>query len=248
MWNHWSDKTLKFICLNILFITNTSLAAITSPYINLNIASAYKSKAPTQRLNLLGNLGNTYVANSGFENKLAAVIGVGANIYQQQKFKLNAGINYIPIVDLSQSGVIWQLHSPRFANSNYSYRVSSNLLLAEGELFATHFILQPSFIFGLGPALNRVNSYQEYPRNPLSSIQNNKFGSASNTQFSYEFGGGLNYPVSNAIFSLAYRYINAGSISFEPFGGQQTTARFSAGQLEYHILSLGVKLQHDKPN
>lgn len=245
---HSPNKISKPLCLQLLFIAHKSLATITSPYINLNIATAYKSPGITQRLNLIGNLGNTYVANNEWENKLAAVIGVGAKVYQQPKFKLNASINYIPVVDLTQNGVIWQLHSQRFANSSYSYRVSSNLLLAEGELFATHFALQPSFIFGLGPALNRVNSYHEYPRNHLTSIQTNKFGSASNTQFSYEFGAGLNYPVSNAIFSIAYRYLNAGSINFERFGGQQTTGHFSAGQLEYHILSLGVKLQNDRPN
>jgi hypothetical protein len=114
----------------------------------------------------------------------------------------------------TQNGQIWQFQQPDMNNYGYKLPLTSTRLLVDTEwtfnpMYKTIF---PFFEAGLG-FVNNSLSYSEWP---IATDSGSGFGLSSHSQnnFSYTFGAGLKFPVTNNLeCSVRYLYANLGNIS-----------------------------------
>lgn len=222
---------------------STSMAA-TNAFISLDALALFSKPAHTQSVNLLGTMGNTYVGTQQWQSDGSVMVGLGLNTYQHADIDLNTSLRYLPTFNIPSHGEVWQLKSPRFRNLAYTYDTDSNLFLMDNIVTWTKHRLQPGLIVGLGLASNSTSNYRETPLNKHAAPALDHFTNSTMTQFAYELGAVLDYPFKQFIVECAYRYIDAGhgQLGLSPL--QNTLEHLSTGPLQYHTISLGVRIHH----
>jgi hypothetical protein len=214
-------------------------------FASVDAATFYTRLGITQHLNLFDNLGNTYLASKRWDNNTTFLVGVGARTYQSTHVHVDTSIRYLPTPYTELTGQIWQLNTSAFHNLSYAYQSKSDVLLLENAIALTRTIIQPSLIFGIGRAVNTSRDYQSIPLNNQAAPALGLFKAAKTTQLAYEVGAALDYPCQQTVIELAYRFMNAGQGYLGVAPQQNTADTLSTGQIQYHILSLGVRLYYD---
>ncbi len=238
-------RILFAVSLSII-LNQTAMATTVPLFVSVDATTFFTRLGTTEQVNLMGNLGNTYVPSKHWDNKTTVMFGAGATTYEKNNVLVNTGVRYFSTSDLLATGTVWQLNTPAFNNLTYSYRVKSDLILVEDAVSWSRFILQPNFIVGLGYANNTVSQYQEKPlyRHAAPGLQS--FTNDSTSQLAYEVGVGLDYLILKpAVIELAYRFVGAGKgyLGYSPI--QNTKDRLSTGNIYYHTISLGIRLYYD---
>ncbi len=228
-------------------ISTQVVTAHTIPlFMSVDASTFFTKPGITQNINLFNNLGNTYVAAKHWDNKTTLLFGVGATTYQKNNIIFNTGLRYLATSDILLNGNVWQLNQAQFNNLSYNYRVKSDLLLVENAISYAQYVIQPSFILGLGYAKNTASAYQTSPIYNHAATANQAFTDKSTSQLAYEIGAGLDYYLLKpAVIELAYRFIGAGKgyLGYSPL--QNTSNRFSTGNIYYQTISLGIRLYYD---
>ncbi|MDX2345439.1 MAG: hypothetical protein QNK11_00995 [Legionella sp.] len=242
-------KDSRMLATLVLFLGVAQAAtAHTIPlFVSVDATTLFTRLGQTQSINLINNLGNTYVADKHWDNKTTVMFGAGATTYQKNNLIFNTGLRYLSTSNFLLNGNVWQMNSAAFNNLAYQYRVKSDLILVENAIsYAKNLLLQPSFILGLGYASNTADSYQVSALYNHASEPLQTFSGKRSAQLAYEIGAGLDYFVLKpAVIELAYRFIGAGKgyLGYSPL--QNTTARLSTGNIYYHTISLGIRLYYD---
>ena len=227
-------------------VVQTAIATTVPLFVSVDATTFFTRPGQTQQVKLMNDLGNTYVPLRHWDNKTTVMFGAGATTYDKNNILFNTGIRYFSTSDLLLNGNIWQLNMPGFNNLSYDYRLKSDLILAENAISCARFILQPSFILGLGYASNATSQYQAKPLYSHAAPAPQVFTNKRTSQLAYEVGAGLDYLILKpAVIELAYRFIGAGKgyLGYSPI--QNTTDRLSTGNIYYHTISLGVRLYYD---
>lgn len=224
---------------------NVSLSKPIPIFVSLDLSQVFTAPGATQQVTLFNDLGNTYVADNNVRNILSFMAGVGATTLQTQYLKIDDSIRFMPIGNVPVSGYVWELYTPLFSNMAYKYRLKSDILLFENAVSWTSLPLRPSFILGIGRAVNRVSYYEEYPLNNYTIILSEKFRNNKSTEFAYEIGAGFDYPIKTAVIELAYRFVNVGQASLGLSPSQNSTNRLFTGQINYHTINLGARFYYD---
>lgn len=111
---------------------------------------------------------------------------------------------------------------PAFLLYNYSYKIRSTRLMAEGKFTWQIKQFLPYIDIGLGSAWNRLNHYSETAATAENYVVYPPFRSSTRTNFAYQAGLGLGYGFNfnpcctgekHERVSLGYRYANVGNIS-----------------------------------
>lgn len=130
------------------------------------------------------------------------------------------------------NGTVIQYSLPEFTNYNYSWNLSSDILLVSSKLnlFGNNRFL-PYITAGLGGAFNHSN-YSETALTGVTPRVSPNFSGTSN-QFAYNAGAGLDFRASyHLIFSAGYLYQNIGNLSGQ---GKKTWSHTSLGLNSYEL-------------
>lgn len=245
-----SMKYLYFIFIYAVIFTSfyTEVGeAIAAPigFISMDALESWANTSHNQQVTLSGTLGNTYLGHSYRQNASSGMFGIGLRTYQNHNINVNTSLRFITPINTTSSGDILQLNSPKFHNLSYNYDTSSTIFLTDNLLTWTQHRLQPGFILGLGGASNATSHYKEHPLNNHSSTGLDHFSENTKTQLAYELGAVLDYAFNNnIIFECAYRYINAGHGQMGLSTTQTTSEHLLTAPLQYHTISIGVRLEH----
>lgn len=237
------------ILISITFLLGVILQnnaiATTTALINADAVMLFANPTHTQNINLLNTLGDTYIGVQKWQHNESVMLGLGLRSYQSRVIHVNTSIQYLPNINTTAQGDILQLHSPRFHNLTYTYDISSRFLFIDNAVIWTVHRLQPGFIIGIGGASNTAQNYNETALNNHTIAALSHFSNNTQTQFAYELGAVLDYPLKNIIIQCAYRYMNAGQgqLGLSPL--QNTAEHLSTGVLHYHAISLGVRFEHN---
>lgn len=240
---------LNSLCIYLLASTtqaSSALSTLSLPlFVSVDAISLYAHPGSTQQINLIGPLGNTYVANKQSENDTTVMVGLGMRTFKNDWLQVNSSVRYIPMSGMKTEGVVWQLNSPQFDNLGYSYQIKSDMLLVDNIISYKRYNLQPGIILGVGFASNRAYDYQEWPLNNVSASSTSVFSDERTAQFAYELGVEIDYTFKKIVIESAYRFIDAGrgQLGLSPL--QNTTEHLSTGELHYNTFSIGLRLYYD---
>lgn len=240
------DKRILFaFCLCFLF-TQASAEKPLPVFASIDVAVLFSKLGTTQDVNLLGSMGDTYVATKDRKSTATAIFGLGVRTYNTNPFTFNTSVRYIPIPKTELQGNVWQLKSSRFNNLAYTYKLQSDVFFAENIASWTRYAIQPGLILGLGGARHKVGYYHVTPLNNRASNALGAFGNATRTQLAYEVGAALDYPCKHTVLELAYRFMDLGQghLGYSP--QQNTQDRLSTGPIRYQSLSFGGRIYYDQ--
>jgi hypothetical protein len=241
------DYLRVFPAMFLWIAGGSSALAHTIPlFVSVDATTMFTRLGTTQSVNLFNQLGNTYVADKHWDNKTTVMFGAGATTYQKKQLVFNTGLRYLATAGFLSNGNVWQLNSAQFNNLSYNYRVKSDLVFVENAISCAQYLIQPSFILGLGYALNTASAYQTTPLYSYAASALQTFTDKKTSALAYEIGAGLDYLLLKpAVIALAYRFMSAGKgdLGYSPL--QNTAARFSTGNIYYHTISLGIRLYYD---
>lgn len=135
-------------------------------------------------------------------------------------------------------GQVIQYSLPEYRNYDYQWKMTSNILLAQGKLAITRFSrFLPYVSAGAGVALNRSASYSESALPGITARISPDFGKHSQTQATYVLGTGLDYQISpNLLFSVGYEFQDFGRFQTGP--GTATWASEALTQSSIHANAL----------
>ena len=232
----------------LLITSQIALAMPTGKYFGtIDVGAGFAKLGRTDDINLTGPIINTYKAKRNIRGSILLGWSAGyAMTTPRNDYEYSLGVaNYY----LQYPDVAGKVHplsniSPNFDTLNYSYKVRSIPVFAEGQLKALKMgQMQPYVLGGIGASWNRVNTYQEKATDPngTASPMTSPFAGHSNTQFAYELGVGLSLPATCKVaLSLGYRYFDLGRISLGTSDVQTTSERLSVGRIRTHALIFGV--------
>lgn len=133
-----------------------------------------------------------------------------------------------------------------FDTLNFSYDMSSLLLLAKATMNTAHIIKEWGgyLDFGAGASINRLSSYLETTPSGSTAIpMSNPFGNKTNTQFAFSVGAGFTHKVATrSEVSIGYRYINTGKGLLDTSSSQGTSERLSFKDFGRHLLTFAVRV------
>lgn len=175
-----------------------------------------------------------YGINVGYEFKLESyennLVSFGIGIYQSSNY--------------AAKGQAWFIYpNSDDALANYAYKLQSTRFMAELQL-ARQFELKkikliPFVTFGIGPALNFANSYQETKVGstyPLAA----GFKTQLNIRFVYQAGVGVACPFNadRDRLSIAYRFVDLGNAHFDSAEGYPLY-QLNVGRIRANEIYLG---------
>ncbi len=240
------SRILSAVFLLWAAVIQTVTATTVPLFVSVDATTFFTRLGTTEQVNLMNGLGNTYVADKHWDNKTTVMFGAGAITYDRSNIIFNTGVRYFSTSNLLVEGNIWQLHMPEFNNLSYSYRVKSDLILAENAISYTKHMIQPNFILGLGYASNKAGDFRPSPLYSHAAPALKVFTSERTAQFAYEVGAGIDYALLKpAVIELAYRFIGAGKGYLGYSAIQNTEERLSTGNIYYQTISLGIRLYYD---
>lgn len=122
------------------------------------------------------------------------------------------GLNYTYEVPTKVQGKVEQYGLPEFTNYHYQYKIQSQTLLAIFKVDLYRWCnFMPFLSAGAGIAINNASNYAEKPLLDVLPRVNPGFNGETNTHFSYAFGAGFDYILSqNFWLSLKYEYAYQG--------------------------------------
>ncbi len=199
----------------------------------------------------LSNSDNVYDATPGLFNQYVTSNSsdsgplVGAGLAYQWNYyftALNVGLSGY-YLSSTVSGVKYPLGaSSGLDSSNYSANGSSYALMLEPKWIFTQYAWQPYVLGGIGVALNHFQGYSETPNGNDSTL--GYPGNASNINFAYEFGAGIQHPLTQnqdaPVLALDYRYLYWGRAGLSTAPGQITSNTVSFGDLASSMVTLSV--------
>lgn len=148
--------------------------------------------------------------------------------------------------------VLTQYSSTLYENYDYTWKVSSNVLTAQGKLDLMQFNLTPiSTIMpyisaGFGVTANQAASYSETAKPEITPRTSPAYAPKSNNNFTYNVGAGLDLKAtSHLIFSLGYEYQNLGSISSGFGASSWSEMALNLGTLSTSAVLLGFSYLFD---
>jgi opacity protein-like surface antigen len=130
----------------------------------------------------------------------------------------SVGLRYLLSSKNNISGTIDQYSLPQFRNYNYSYNVVLTNLMAifKADLIRYQRIM-PYVLAGAGAGIYTTSNYTEQAQANVTPRVNPNFASNSSTNFSYQFGAGLDIAImQNLSVNVEYNYINYGTIQTGP--------------------------------
>lgn len=214
-------------------------------FVSIDPALLFTNPGITQEINLYNGIGNTYIDQTKGIQSSTVSLGIGIRSYQSEQLQVNTSWRYVPVPSLPLQGQIWQLKSPLFNDLAYSFKVKSNLLLVDNIISWTRHRLQPGVILGLGMSTNTTGGYHEIPLTDSAAPSLQVVNGARTAQIAYELGAVLDYSMDRAVIELAYRYVNAGTGYLQPSQLQNTMDRLSTGQLNYRLVSIGIRAYYE---
>lgn len=238
-------RILFALCLCFLF-AQASAEKPLPVFASIDVAVLFSNLGTTENVNLLGSVGNTYVAIKNQKSAATAIFGLGVRTYNTNPFMFNTSVRYIPIPKTELQGNVWQLKSPQLNNLAYKYNLQSDVFFAENIASWTRYAIQPGLILGLGGARHKAGYYQESVLNNRAANALSIFGHATRTQLAYEVGAALDYPCKHTVFELAYRLMDLGQGQLGYSSLQNTQDRLSTGPVRYQSLSFGGRLYYDQ--
>lgn len=228
----------------ILFILlqNTSSAAKTV-FVTIDALTLFADPAHTQSINLLGTLGNTYIASHLWHHDESVMLGIGLRTYQRHQMAMRTSLQFIPYAKVQSQGDILQLHSPSFRNLSYAYDITSRFLLVDHAITWTKYSLQPGVLIGAGGVSNATSNYYEIPLSNHAAPSSEYFADHAQLQLAYEVGAVLDLVFKDVSIRAAYRYLRAGTgrLGLSPL--QNTSDYLTTGPIDYHALSIGVRFE-----
>lgn len=246
IWFPLRNCYLIFVFAFFSGIRLSSATTLLSPdiFISLDGAWLFSQPGQTQQINLFDELGNTYLAFPDTLNNNTLLVGLGVRLYQNEWMQSNLSLRYLPMTGMTVQGEVWQLNSPEFNNFNYDYTIQSDILLIENTMTWSRHRVQPGIILGVGNATNTTSAYHEVPTQNHSINLSEGFPGETSNQFTYEVGAVLDYTFPRMTLECAYRYIHAGSGHLGLSPTQDTTETLSTGPLQYHAVTLGVRIYY----
>jgi hypothetical protein len=232
-----------FLFFSLIQTANATLPPI---FASIDAALLFSSLGLTQDVNLVGSVGNRYVATNNNKTAATAIFGLGARTYENDWLVFNTSVRYIPFPQTELNGNVWQLKSPRFNNLAYTYKLQSDVFFAENIASWARHVFQPGLILGLGRASNKAGGYQATMLNNRAASALELFGNAKRVQLAYEVGAALDYSHKEVVVELAYRFIDLGQGKLQASSLQSTQDIFSTGPIRYQVLSLGARVYYDK--
>lgn len=241
-------KFLIFLMLIFLWLNPLCLRAAPPLYfISYDLGPLYTNLGTTQSLNLLNNLGNTYIATRCWQNNGGTfMFGIGKQWYNNIKLHLtiNSSLRYLQTSDIAFGGNVWQLHSAQLNNLSYNYQTKTQLFLFDNLISWTQHSFQPGLIVGVGLSTNSAYNYHETPLNNRAAGMLQPFSNNSTTKFAYDLGLALDYQLKGAVLELAYRFIDAGDAHLGVTPLQNTPDRLGTGNLYYNYISFGGRFYY----
>ena len=152
------------------------------------------------------------------------------------------GLRYHALFPANIGGQVTQYSLGEFTNYDYSWKLSSNVLLASAKLdLLSCYQLQPYFRGGVGLAINRASSYSETALANVTPRISPAFANDNEYSFAYNLGVGLDWAASQNIqINAGYDYLNMGSM--QSGDGQDTWSgtALHAGGYDSHMVYLGL--------
>jgi opacity protein-like surface antigen len=123
------------------------------------------------------------------------------------------GVMYQRFPSANIGNAIMQYSDPEFTNYNYSWDISSDVLLASLKLNLVQYgIFSPYLTGAIGSAFNRASNYIEMPVPSLNAPRVDPgFSSNTTSQFAYSAGAGFDIQLARTvILSAEYRFQDLG--------------------------------------
>ncbi len=155
---------------------------------------------------------------------------------------LSLGVNYQYLPSNDIGGQIVQYSTPSFANYNFRWDITAQLLLASAKLnIYTYRHFMPYLSVAAGPAYIRASSYNETAYPDVTPRTSAGFAESTNTQFAYMLGLGADYQFNPQwLASLGYQYLDLGKIRSGSGSGSWQSATLYLGRYRSNELLLSL--------
>ncbi len=155
---------------------------------------------------------------------------------------LSLGLNYQYLPSNDVGGQIVQYSTPSFANYNFKWDITAQLLLISAKLNIYNYRnFMPYISAAAGPGYIRASSYGETAYADVTPRTSAGFAESTNTQFVYTLGLGADYQLkSNLLASLGYQYLDLGKIRSGSGAGSWQSATLNLGRYRSNELFLSL--------
>lgn len=240
-------KSLIKRCIGITSLSCVSVAMAGPASINLYMGAAFSRLSSRSTVAPVTGLSKTYTPNQGTQTAPFAGLGVeyAFNHLGAKPFTLSLGLSayYINLGKVSGTEIPGSnigLTDPL----NYSMKAKSIAALFEPRLIYTACTLQPYLLTGAGYASNTLNSFQESTPAGSHALPGNPYSDHTQGSFAYEFGAGIQYPLTkknaHLLFRFEYRYLNLGDAELGTASDQTTNDRLEVKNTSANIVDIGL--------
>jgi opacity protein-like surface antigen len=139
-------------------------------------------------------------------------------------------------------GQVIQFSLPQFTNYNYTWKTTSNLVIANGKLNFIELHRVSTYINGgIGVAIKNSRGYSETALEGVTPRISPNFNAGSNSDFAYILGAGVDYRLNPVlIISLGYQYSNLGELSAGAGTGAWSSQSLNLGNTQSNAVLLGL--------
>ncbi len=156
-----------------------------------------------------------YVRNT-ITNEPVGFIEIGAAWQRPEAIfpGVSLGLRYMSAAAAKVSGYIDQYSLPDFRNYDFSYQVQlSNLMALLKAGVCRVGIAMPYILAGAGAGIYSTSNYTEQATPNVTPRVSPAFASVSNTQFSYQFGAGIDFAILKTLsLNFEYDHIHYGTV------------------------------------
>ncbi len=155
---------------------------------------------------------------------------------------ITLAVNYEYILGNDTGSTITQYSDPEFLNYDYSWNVSSNVLMALLKVNVFEYSkLSPYIAAGLGGAYNHTNNYKETARANVTPRTSPAFSENSSLQFAYTLKAGIDWEVAHQVIaSVEYQYLDIGNMSSGHGDGPWSNSSLNLGSYRSNAVLVNV--------
>lgn len=228
-----------------IILSSQAMAEGLSAHLGFGLANAHFS-GKTQNIEVVpSTVENQYAPQS--HTYLGPAFNAGlAYQWDAQPIALNLGLSFYVIQTTASGGVSPFTNGGSFDSLDYSADGTSYALMLEPKFILTsNPAWQPYLLTGVGVSINRFVGYSEAPSDASGTASGTQvpFGAQSKTNFAYEFGIGLQHPLSDrpnaAILAVDYRYMSLGQASLGDVPGVPHS-NLDLGRLSTQMATLSI--------
>lgn len=215
----------------------------------LSIGTGLSKLDETRDVALATNIINRYSPDKKDKLIVFFGLGFGYQLTAKRPLDMSLGLSVYRIIWGKYGGLVHPAFNlnPSFDTLTYTYHISSYLLWIEQYWIFGPGHWRPYIYLAIGGSWNHTFEYNEVPTNPSGSASPmaDPYAAHTHFDFSYAFGIGVNYLLSNnkTQLRLGYRYINLGVGHLGNTPVQTTRQQLSTGSLYAHIIVFSVFLK-----